>query len=40
MLGPGRPFIVEVQNTRHVPTEQFVNNIEKMINNVENKLVM
>ncbi|MED6184084.1 hypothetical protein PIB30_044006 [Stylosanthes scabra] len=39
MLGPGRPFILEVQNTRLVPTEQFANDIEKMINKEENKLV-
>ncbi|XP_061356335.1 uncharacterized protein LOC133300762 isoform X2 [Gastrolobium bilobum] len=39
MLGPGRPFLVEVQNTRHVPSELFVKDIEKMINNTESKLV-
>ncbi|KAK7283774.1 hypothetical protein RIF29_13520 [Crotalaria pallida] len=39
MLGPGRPFLVEVQNSRLVPSELFVKDIEKMINNVENKLV-
>ncbi|KAJ1425091.1 Pseudouridine synthase, catalytic domain superfamily [Sesbania bispinosa] len=39
MLGPGRPFLVELQNTRHVPSELFVKDIEKMINSMENKLV-
>jgi len=40
MLGPGRPFLVEMQNARHVPSELLVKDIEKMINNMENKLVM
>ncbi|KAJ1424204.1 putative tRNA uridine synthase Pus10 isoform [Sesbania bispinosa] len=39
MLGPGRPFLVELQNTRHIPSELFVKDIEKLINNMENKLV-
>ncbi|TKY57592.1 putative tRNA pseudouridine synthase Pus10 [Spatholobus suberectus] len=39
MLGPGRPFLVEVQNARHIPSELFVKDIEKTINNMENKLV-
>ncbi|XP_054796167.1 uncharacterized protein LOC129301630 isoform X2 [Prosopis cineraria] len=39
MLGPGRPFLVEVQNARRIPSDLFVNDIEKLINNVENKLV-
>ncbi|CAJ2675824.1 unnamed protein product [Trifolium pratense] len=39
MLGPGRPFLVEVQNARQVPSELFVKNIEKKINTMENKLV-
>lgn len=40
MLGPGRPFLVEVQNARHIPSELFVKDVEKKINNMENKLVM
>ncbi|XP_058725430.1 uncharacterized protein LOC131596706 [Vicia villosa] len=39
MLGLGRPFLVEVQNARQVPSEQFVKDIEKKINSMENKLV-
>ncbi|CAL0303488.1 unnamed protein product [Lupinus luteus] len=39
MLGPGRPFLVEVQNARLLPSELFAKDIEKLINNVENKLV-
>lgn len=39
MLGPGRPFLVEVQNSRYVPSELSVEDIEKLINNMENKLV-
>ncbi|KAK2452205.1 tRNA pseudouridine synthase Pus10 [Trifolium repens] len=39
MLGPGRPFLVEVQNARQVPSEMFVKDIEKKINTMENKLV-
>lgn len=40
MLGQGRPFLVEVQNARFVPSDPFVEDIEKLINNLENKLVM
>nr|KYP65732.1 Putative tRNA pseudouridine synthase Pus10 [Cajanus cajan] len=42
MLGPGRPFIVEVQNARHIPSELSVKDMEKTINSMEfslNKLV-
>ncbi|XP_027940830.1 putative tRNA pseudouridine synthase Pus10 isoform X1 [Vigna unguiculata] len=39
MLGPGRPFLVEVQNARHIPSELFVKDVERKINNMENKLV-
>ncbi|XP_012570847.1 uncharacterized protein [Cicer arietinum] len=39
MLGPGRPFLVEVQNARQVPSELSVKDIEKKINTMENKLV-
>ena len=38
MLGSGRPFLVEVQNARRIPTEAFVREIETNINNLENKL--
>ncbi|XP_035538555.1 tRNA pseudouridine synthase Pus10 [Juglans regia] len=39
MLGSGRPFLVEIQNARHIPSEAFVKEIETKINNLENKLV-
>ena len=39
MLGSGRPFLVEVQNARRIPSEAFVGEIEIDINNLENKLV-
>lgn len=39
MLGSGRPFLVEIQNSRHVPSEALVKEIEVKINNLENKLV-
>ena len=39
MLGSGRPFLVEVQNGRRIPSEAFVREIETNINNLENKLV-
>ncbi|KAK7828375.1 putative trna pseudouridine synthase pus10 [Quercus suber] len=39
MLGSGRPFLVEVQNARQIPSEAFVRKIETYINNLENKLV-
>ncbi|KAK7853723.1 putative trna pseudouridine synthase pus10 [Quercus suber] len=39
MLGSGRPFLVEVQNARRIPSEAFVREIETNINNLENKLV-
>lgn len=39
MLGSGRPFLVEIQNARHVPSEDDVKDIEKRINDLENKLV-
>ncbi|KAK9270340.1 hypothetical protein L1049_025919 [Liquidambar formosana] len=39
MLGSGRPFLVEIQNARHVPSEAFIKEIEVKINNLENKLV-
>lgn len=33
MLGSGRPFLVEVQNARIVPSEVAINDIEEKINN-------
>ncbi|XP_027330559.1 putative tRNA pseudouridine synthase Pus10 isoform X2 [Abrus precatorius] len=39
MLGSGRPFLIEVQNACRAPSELFVKDIEKMINNVDNNLV-
>ncbi|KAL5778307.1 hypothetical protein ACOSP7_011233 [Xanthoceras sorbifolium] len=39
MLGSGRPFLVEIQNARQVPSELFVKEIETKINNLENKLI-
>ena len=39
MLGSGRPFLVEVQNARRIPSEAFVREIETNINNFENKLM-
>lgn len=39
MLGSGRPFLVEIQNARHIPSEAFVKEIEIKINDLENKLV-
>lgn len=39
MLGSGRPFLVEIQNARHVPSEVSVKEMEKKINNLESNLV-
>lgn len=39
MLGSGRPFLVEIQNARNVPSEVSVKEIENKINNLEEKLV-
>ncbi|CAK7346075.1 unnamed protein product [Dovyalis caffra] len=39
MLGSGRPFLLEVQNARHVPSEALVKETETKINNLENKSV-
>lgn len=39
MLGSGRPFLVEIQNALHIPSEAFVKEIEIKINDLENKLV-
>ncbi|XP_059459456.1 uncharacterized protein LOC132189009 isoform X2 [Corylus avellana] len=39
MLGSGRPFLVEIQNARHIPSDALVKEIEIKINDLENKLV-
>ncbi|XAR64243.1 hypothetical protein NMG60_11024510 [Bertholletia excelsa] len=39
MLGSGRPFLVEIQNARLVPSEMSMKDIERKINSLENKLV-
>lgn len=39
MLGSGRPFLVEIQNARLVPSEVSVKEIERKINSLENNLV-
>ncbi|KAG5542507.1 hypothetical protein RHGRI_022147 [Rhododendron griersonianum] len=39
MLGSGRPFLIEVQNARRVPSEMSVKEIERKINSMENNLV-
>lgn len=39
MLGSGRPFLVEIQNARHIPSKAFLKEIELKINDMENKLV-
>ncbi|XVE56237.1 hypothetical protein DITRI_Ditri03aG0222200 [Diplodiscus trichospermus] len=39
MLGSGRPFLLEIQNARQVPSEVIVKEIESKINGLENKLV-
>ncbi|XP_022769301.1 putative tRNA pseudouridine synthase Pus10 isoform X2 [Durio zibethinus] len=39
MLGSGRPFLLEIQNARQVPSDVIVEEIESKINGLENKLV-
>lgn len=39
MLGSGRPFLVEIQNARHVPSIMDVKGIEEKINKSNSKLV-
>ncbi|CAI0435429.1 unnamed protein product [Linum tenue] len=39
MLGSGRPFMVEVQNARRVPSEAIIKETETKINSLEEKLV-
>ncbi|ONI32269.1 hypothetical protein PRUPE_1G357400 [Prunus persica] len=39
MLGSGRPFLLEIQNARNIPSEESVKFLETKINNLEKKLV-
>ncbi|XP_038702737.1 tRNA pseudouridine synthase Pus10 isoform X2 [Tripterygium wilfordii] len=39
MLGSGRPFLVEMQNARQIPSEESVKEIETKINQLEPKFV-
>nr|XP_016432382.1 PREDICTED: putative tRNA pseudouridine synthase Pus10 isoform X1 [Nicotiana tabacum] len=39
MLGTGRPFLVEIQNARKVPSEVLIKEIERKINSLESQLV-
>ncbi|KAE8715579.1 putative tRNA pseudouridine synthase Pus10-like isoform X2 [Hibiscus syriacus] len=39
MLGSGKPFLLEIQNARQVPSEETIKEIESKINGLENKLV-
>ncbi|TMW96275.1 hypothetical protein EJD97_007644 [Solanum chilense] len=39
MLGTGRPFLVEIQNARQVPSEALIKEIEKKINSLESQYV-
>lgn len=39
MLGSGRPFLLEIQNARQVPSELIVKEMESKINGLENKSV-
>ncbi|XP_050365041.1 uncharacterized protein LOC126783586 [Argentina anserina] len=39
MLGSGRPFLVEVQNARYIPSLESVKDLQTKINNLQNKLV-
>ncbi|XP_051139953.1 uncharacterized protein LOC127257534 isoform X2 [Andrographis paniculata] len=39
MLGTGRPFLVEIQNARILPSESLIKNMENTINSLESKLV-
>lgn len=39
MLGSGRPFLVEIQNARHIPTSADIEEIVDTINNSKDKFV-
>ncbi|CAN4094052.1 unnamed protein product [Withania somnifera] len=39
MLGTGRPFLVEIQNARQVPSEALIKEIERKINSLESQYV-
>ncbi|GAA0166981.1 hypothetical protein LIER_22016 [Lithospermum erythrorhizon] len=39
MLGTGRPFLIEIQNARQVPSSVFMKQVEMRINNLESKRI-
>ncbi|KAI3797300.1 hypothetical protein L1987_32556 [Smallanthus sonchifolius] len=39
MLGSGRPFLIEIQNARHLPSEASIKEMEKLINSLESNLI-
>nr|GEW39045.1 putative tRNA pseudouridine synthase Pus10 [Tanacetum cinerariifolium] len=39
MLCSGRPFLIEVQNVRHIPSEVSIKEMEKKINSLESNLL-
>ncbi|CAH9145320.1 unnamed protein product [Cuscuta epithymum] len=39
MLGTGRPFLIEIQNARQVPSKDIIKDMEIKINSMENQLV-
>ncbi|KAK4429458.1 tRNA pseudouridine synthase Pus10 [Sesamum alatum] len=39
MLGTGRPFLVEIQNARQVPSDVLIKDMENKINSLESKFV-
>ncbi|CAH9087016.1 unnamed protein product [Cuscuta europaea] len=39
MLGTGRPFLIEIQNARQVPSKGIIKDMEIKINSMENQLV-
>ncbi|KZV16538.1 tRNA pseudouridine synthase A, mitochondrial, partial [Dorcoceras hygrometricum] len=39
MLGTGRPFLVEIQNARQLPSDVLVKDMENKINSLESRLV-
>ncbi|KVI07715.1 Pseudouridine synthase, catalytic domain-containing protein [Cynara cardunculus var. scolymus] len=38
MLGSGRPFLIEIQNARNIPSEMSIKEMEKKINSLESNL--
>ncbi|KAK9059436.1 hypothetical protein SSX86_020138 [Deinandra increscens subsp. villosa] len=39
MLGSGRPFLIEIQNARHLPSQESIKEMEKKINGLQSNLV-